>query len=224
MKKHVIMIVFLLIFQNYLSAQDRFAFKAGINYSAFRDQPDLSLKRGILVGMSRNWKIYKNLMITAEINYLTKGGVLKNITVTPIATDVPLWEYDLHCLVGHLEIPVMLKYSLKLMKHSIYFYSGPSYEFGIKDYSKLVRKRLLVESVLEPDDYRSEYFWNIDPGLFPTPNGGFCLNMGIGIQIKPYCIELRYNRSNHIVKDVAGIYPVKRRSHAINLIFGIYIK
>ncbi len=211
MKKIFISIYGILLAMN-LNAQGKWSFKAGFNYSSFRNVTNGETKSGFTIGIGHEWQILQNAVITGEIIYVTKSSTLNNKTIglTPEYT-TDLYSHDIHCSIGFIEFPILIKYYMSVNKKiKLALYAGPSLSIGIRDNSEIKNRRFLctVNSYYYFDNY-----WNTDSGRYPAiSSSGFGMHFGTDVQWFHFMLECRYIYSFHEIDTAADVFILKKLS------------
>lgn len=236
MKKTSLIIVILCSLISNLNAQNQWSFKAGINYSNFRDEEDALPKLGYSLGINREWTISTNTVIAAEFIYTTKGGILKNKTIAPEeAFSHDIHFYDIHCKVGYIELPILIKYFFQINQDiKLIFYGGFSFSVPIIDYSEIKKGKFLYYYDENNDKHKMKDF---DYNNFGEPtseilykkyygfNSEVCINygpnLGIGFKWLKFSVELRYARDNLKFGYAGTIGMIQKHTHSFNLLFSI---
>lgn len=233
MKKLFCLILFLTLFTSYLNAQSGCLLsgsiiKAGINYSTLRDS-DSDFKLGYTFGIGKEWHVIKNASITSEINYTIRGGILKDKPIIGNLDDYQdIYSHDINVSVGYIDIPLLLKYSSPI-KNDVYIqlYIGPSFSMPISDNSDTKERQFLFfYDPHDPDKNNKikdiKYFWKQE-SEFSIFNFDYVYNVGVEFKWSRFSAELRYSYGNEELGFVDMITEVKKKSHAINLLFGVCI-
>ena len=102
--------------QNVADNQVSLGIKGGICISAFTEEY-YKLISGFTIGAYGDLYFLHYLAVSLEIDYLQKGGILKEITPEPSSNNPNPNDYfkiDLYTLNEYLEFPVLLKYKFIL--------------------------------------------------------------------------------------------------------------
>jgi hypothetical protein len=233
MKKLLILFLFFPLFPAPFNAQSGcllsgFIIKAGINYSTLRNS-DSDFKLGYTFGIGKEWNVIKKAAIGYEINYTTRGGILKDKPIIGNLDDYQdVYSHDIHVSVGYIDIPLLLKYSSQI-KNDMYIqlYIGPSFSMPISDNSDTKERRFLFYyDPHDPDKYNKikniKYFWEQE-SEFSIFNFDYVYNVAVEFKWSRFSAELRYSYGNEELGFVDMITEVKKKSHAINLLFGVCI-
>ena len=228
MKKLLILFLFFPLLTAPLNAQSGYMLKAGVNYSTLRNS-DADFKRGYIFGIGKDWHVIKNASLTGEINYTTKGGILKDKPIIGNLDDYQdVYSHDIHISVGYIDIALLLKYSSQITNDMyIQLYIGPSFSMPVSDNSDTKRQRFLFYyDPHDPDKYNKikdiRYFWKQE-SEFNIFNFDHVYNIGLGFKWSRFSAELRYSYGNKEFGFVDMITEVKKKSNAINLLLGVYI-
>jgi hypothetical protein len=219
MKKLLFMLLIFISFVH-LHAEKKWCIKYGINYSAFTDK-DNDFIKGNLFGISRDWSISNKIKIGTEFLISKRGGIIKNV-VYLTQSEIDVCQIDAYITFIYLELPLLLKYTLKSAKNSkINCYIGPSYKIGFKGKNNSKNFKHLFEIPYpQYENYQFEYIVHADAYV---PASGFDINFGSNIIWYFLSGEIRYSYALHKIDKLADIEPInkKKRTHAIHFIVGL---
>jgi hypothetical protein len=225
MKMLIIIMGILLLTINNTLAEIRinYGLKGGINYSSFTDTKN-GFNPGKAFSITAEIK-YKQFALQTELNYLKKSDIIKNKPIMPIGDIVYYWDID--CNISYLEIPVLLKYYIKIYKYIDLFLSGGFYySYPFSDNSNVSNRsdfffQIGNDAYPPPDDFKGfEYFVDNDP--YETNDSfGYCFSSGLKWSL--FMVEFRYGNSFNNIGSAGFISPVKKRFHSYTFLIGFII-
>ena len=186
-------------------------------------------KLGYIIGVYGDKYLTNNACLSWEVVFTSRGGIIQRV---PVIID---WEYenlklnvyDIHCSVGFLEIPILLKIAVPIQdKLSVILLSGPSISSARIDYSSLKNDKIFSGTEEEYLEKLRKYNMYLYYGELYSPNQldkslrlGF--NWGIGLKYKQFILESRYNTLYQELGRLGNIYAIFQRTYSIQFILNV---
>ena len=231
--KIVFLTLFILIFLLIpINAQNPVSIKAGFTYSTFYDEKNNAWMLGYSISINKYWELADRFAIGSEINFVQKGGIIKDIFTAPYYPDMPerLSLFDINALVHFIQIPLLIKYNF-LNNWNLKFdiFTGYFIALKIADRSGLDFGGNYLQ--YDPDNledninyfeyYSNEYWSPIGSGLNKLNNG---IELGILANYNNYYLEFKYTRDLQIFGEIEAISSINKRTHFISILFGIKLE
>ena len=196
MKKVALIFLFSFLINSSVLSQSNWQFKAGPNYTYYSKEKNSLPKIGYLIGIAENFNIYKNLSIYGELNYTTRGAILKDRKIRPMPRDVQpqdTYTWDIHGYIGYLELPILLSSTIPFLKeYKIRLFIGPCFSSLVKDLSRCYKKSFIeYYDPLRPSKTIYEYAF-LEESAFGHNNIPMIYIFGFEVLYSSYSIEFRY--------------------------------
>jgi len=188
--------------------------QGGPSFSAFERQ-DTDIMTNPMLGIWGKAALTENSAIIWEINYVTKGAILRNKPLWDFDNERPysIYSYSIFFKSVFYEVPIVLTFYLPLQKQTrLYFFSGPAVLFYQSDKMKIQRGSFLYEwqSGMNREFYR---WWT-----YQGPLRRFGYHLGFGLQRHHFAFELRYSKMDSWVLNlIQNNYSVGKKIHCLLL-------
>lgn len=168
---------------------------------------------GYSVGLTLNFRVYKNLSMTLPFSYTRINAAPKNVEGRFYSLDdnnVYKELTDWQISVGFLEFPVLLNYKFFITnKYYLSYLLGPGLVIAVKDFSS-------IENVTITDEIIGTH-----DGVTPLEplnvlHSGLNINSGVRFHVNRFYIDLLYVLYPYKIKDI-------NKLNSISLRFGIDI-
>ncbi len=213
--------LFLLIFNAY--PQNSWEIKGGINYAYFVNVKNYSPKIGYTLGIARKINLYNNFSVSGEVDFVSKGAILKNRKISPYTEvdEQDAYSWDIHGSIGYLELPILIKYSFPIYKrYNLILFMGPSYSIPIIDFTKFKKREFLeVYDPKNPSGMVYDYDFNQESG-FGNNTSSFIFNFGFDISYLNYFFELKYVLDNRVIYNFSNLSEIHAKLSTLQIIFG----
>lgn len=227
--KHIILILICLSFlcTDILQAADHWILKAGPSYTIPLKEKNYDHKMEYNVGLGKQFKVYHNLYLQPEIRYVRKSFVLRDRIIVPIegaSNIVDVYSWDIHVETSFIELPVFLKYKIRIMKHfSLIPQIGLVLSFPYKDYSSV--KKLNFAYSYETPGYDKEFdnSFSEDNDVFKMNNIILLPQAGLELKWRRFSIEFVYFLDNREEFYVSSLHPFKGEMSNYLFNFILYI-
>ena len=199
MGKIIFILFILILFQNNGYPQNNWQIKAGPDFSYFVNAENSSSKIGYILGIARKMDVYADLDIIVELDYTTKGAILNDRKIRPVASSDPFnaYSWDIIGNIAYVEMTVMLSYSFSVFKeYNIGLFLGPVYTMAVKDLSEFRKVEFIEEyDPLNPSTTDYDYHFEQESG-FVRYNISTIYNFGLNISYSNFFFEFRYVLNN----------------------------
>jgi len=224
MKKTILLLSLILLFQDNGFPQSKWQIKAGANSSYFVDVENSSSKIGYTLGIARKINISGDLDITVELDYTTKGAILYERTIRPFRPRdvVNIYSWDIHGNIGYIELPVLLSYSFPVYEeYNIGLFFGPALSVPVKELSEFKKVEFIEE--YDPDNRGStNYDYHLwDGSVFANNTLSIIYNFGLNISYTNVFIEFRYVLNNRGTYYFGELSDVNYEINTYQLLFGL---
>ena len=224
MKKTILLLSLILLFQDNGFPQSKWQIKAGANSSFFVDAENSSSKIGYTLGIARKINIYGDLDITVELDYTTKGASLNDRTIMPYTTINPMnaYSWDIHGNIGYIELPVLLSYSFSVYEeYNIGLFFGPALSVPVKELSEFREVKFIEEyDPINPSTTDYDYYFEQESGFGNNPLSIFYI-FGLSISYTNVFIEFRYVLNNRETYYFGDLSDVNYEMNTFQLLFGL---
>jgi len=213
MKKLIISILLLILFNNAYSQKFYLTPKAGITLAKQSNTyKENHRKLGLTFGVALEYNITKRLSLQSELNYVQKGYLEKGQyhVVDPNDPVLINSDYKLKISYNYLEIPVSIKVNFGNKKFKFYGYTGPSFAYLLNENSNLV----IYHFDLSNKD-KLNFGWQVGTGckLFLFGPGAMVFDIKYDGSIsKLYKDSSPYNpRNNYFAFNVGYAFPLGKK-------------
>ncbi|HRN25478.1 MAG: PorT family protein [Ignavibacteriaceae bacterium] len=193
-------------------------FKGGINVNGFTNE-HTDLNTLFSGGIFSDFYFYKNLGVSAEINYIQRGGILRQILPKPnhINPNVDtFYEIDLYAQNNYLDLPLLFKYRVFISNDLTMLPTiGISYSIPLpfQEGSYIKNKKILENNDLPK--FTGQY--SDDNAETNTLLG---LNIGSSLIYNKFIIELRYYRTFNEIKGAGNVEDLNYKIQSLQLLIG----
>lgn len=191
MKKHcyILFLIFNILFATNLKAQP-FVVRAGVNLSTMLSKDDrgtyskdYSLSPGLMIGMSKEFRMSETLSLETGLNYSQKGFLLDK-DYALYADQEPVRSYY-KAVLNYLEMPLAVKYNVIVAKLPVYGLLGPYLGLGLGG-------KTISDVYSGNKSNRETFFGPMDKnGYWKKFDGGMVA--GLGVSIKKFDCRLTYS-------------------------------
>jgi len=202
LKFYILLVVLLFIFST-LNAQGKYHIKIGANYSTF-NVADENPKPGILLGIGKEWRIFRNTYITGGIQYSVQKSTLNNKTIKPGGWEgynIYVPRLNLKYSVGYLEIPFCIKQYFPFCSRHISFFIDAGIILNIyandmseKEYLGDISIEDLSEE--EREEYNFDFRYTSYAENYSYCGSGLYPSAGFGFVWSCYQIEFKYQKKH----------------------------
>ena len=224
MKKTILLLSLILLFQDNGFPQSKWQIKAGANSSYFVDAENSSSKIGYTLGIARKINISGDLDITVELDYTTKGAILYERTIRPFRPRdvVNIYSWDIHGNIGYIELPVLLSYSFPVYEeYNIGLFFGPALSVPVKELSEF-KKVIFIEEYDPNNPGSPNYDYHLwQESVFPNNTLSIIYNFGLNISYSNFFIEFRYVLNNRGTYYFGELSDVNYEINTYQLLFGL---
>jgi len=222
MKKFLLIIALSIVSFSESYAQNNWQIKGGFNYSTFRNSSDVKPIYGYFIGIGREWSLKYNLSVAAEINFLTKGGIIKDKPIKPVyfAINQDVYLSNIKCYIGYLEFPLLIKYNLVFAPNTVFkMFLGPVYSIPYIDKSKIIKKKYLY--TLEPNKYYDfEYHKDEESNLYIESR---CIyNFGLEFKYRFFSFVFYYSLDNRTPISCDSVSEIHKKIDSYFSIVSFY--
>ncbi|MEP7218678.1 MAG: porin family protein [Bacteroidota bacterium] len=204
----------LFAFQLHASAQQRLGIRAGINFANIAleqsDQsplasPDLRTTAlpGLIIGGALEVGLGRHLALQVEPQYIQKGARI----VTPVDSS----EIVSTLRLSYIELPILLKGTVKVRKVSAYAFFGPSFSYNIEAIYRATDKDSTTERSMQysfkPTDIALDFGAGIGVDLSPNVTFVTDFRYSLGLvdtRISHEAYDSNYQKSSDM-KVVVGL-------------------
>lgn len=211
MKRLFLILCFLLLGHSYSFAQGKFNISLGPTVSYFLEAKNAKPKVGIVLGINREFHLYKKFSFSAGVSFASRGAMLQNRTIAPYVSEpTDAFYQDIHGMIIYLEFPLLVHYEVPISKRiTIMPIIGPALTYAISDLSHFEKKRFFKVRI--PGEGLSDYdFWAEQESTFRhNLESVLLINFGIQFQYSRYAIEIRYvmdNRDSYYFDSLAEVH------------------
>ena len=215
--------VILLLFQTITAQQNMqkdfiFGFKGGININSFTNE-HTDLNTMFSAGIWSDFYFYKDLGASVEINYIQRGGILRQILPKPSHINPyvdTFYKIDLYVQNNYLDFPLLLKYRAFINNNLIIIPTiGMSFSIPLPfQESSEIKNKILLENNNLPK-FTGQY--SDDMAETNTLLG---LNIGASLIYNRLIIELRYYRAFDEIKGATDVEDLNYKIQSLQILLG----
>lgn len=194
--KNVFFLLLIFCSSLFSKEENRWFIKGGIAVAQMIPSNDVKLKYADNYGVGREWTFDNNISLSLGLDYLEKGGTIKDKPVSPIIAGgvfpqgKEVYNRDIVVDITFIEIPLLAKYQININnEYKIKLLSGISYSIPYSDASKTVKKEYLFE--YGQNNFPFEYRF-ADENTFGNYKAGYIINFGAEIVYKFLSVEFKY--------------------------------
>jgi hypothetical protein len=230
MKKLPAFILIILISTAAMSAKDSFGIKNGINDRTASEKQSKKSKLllsfganlssylyqesewqlGYSVGLTFNFRVYKNLLMTLPCSYTRINTAPKNVEGVSysdygeyIYKTLTNWQIS----IGFLEIPILFSYKILTAKrYKLNYILGPGLVIAVKDFSR-IENVTITNEIIGFNDYGSD----LGPYYYLRENSGLNISTGIRLHVSRFYIDLLYVLYPYKIKQINKLNSISLR-------------
>lgn len=195
-----------------------FGFKGGININGFTNE-HTDLITLFSAGIFSDYYFYKNLGVSAEINYIQRGGILRQILPKPSHINPyvdTFYKIDLYVQNNYLDFPLLFKYRAFISNDLIILPTiGLSYSIPLPfQESSEIKNKMLLENNNLPK-FTGQYSDDM-----AETNALLGINIGASLIYNRLIIELRYYRAFDEIKGAKDVEDLNYTIQSLQILLG----